>query len=392
MQHYCTYFDSNYLPKGLALYHSLVENSPEPFTLWVLCFDDRTYQSLSEMFLPNMRLISQSEFEGRDEELIKAKENRNRFEYYWTCTPSLPLYLFRHQPDILLITYLDADLYFFSDPSPIFDELGDGSIGIVPHRFPQGLSYEISKGIYNVGIMCFRRDSFGLAALCWWRDRCIEWCYFREEDGKWGDQKYLDDWTVRFKNVIVLQHKGVGLANWNVKGYTFSYRNKQVFVDDDILIVYHFHGFQMVSDYAFMHGIKGNSQGFSISFKKASFFRHVYIPYAREIIKTRLKSGIFQAEGSVFFKGIPGKKHLPGFLMGDYLLANDNFISYIITLTSLRMGDGKSLAREGYSLNKQGDHKWARKKLASAVIRSPRLLFSSTFWKALTLSIVEQPM
>ena len=33
----------------------------------------------------------------------------------------------------------------------------------------------------------------GLKALKWWRDRCLEWCYARIEDGKFGDQFYIED-------------------------------------------------------------------------------------------------------------------------------------------------------------------------------------------------------
>ena len=59
MIHYCTYFDSNYLLQGLCLYHSLEEHSHQPFTLWVLCFDELTYQILKDLSLPMMRLIQQ---------------------------------------------------------------------------------------------------------------------------------------------------------------------------------------------------------------------------------------------------------------------------------------------------------------------------------------------
>ena len=72
---------------------------------------------------------------------------------------------------------------------------------------------------YNVEWVTFRRDPDGLEALNWWHDRCIEWCYQRAEDGKMGDQKYLDDWLVRFERVHVVRHPGAGLAPWNVKAH-----------------------------------------------------------------------------------------------------------------------------------------------------------------------------
>ena len=46
-----------------------------------------------------------------------------------------------------------------------------------------------------LSVLTFKNDTNGMKALQWWRDRCIAWCYRRMEDGKMGDQKYLDDWT-----------------------------------------------------------------------------------------------------------------------------------------------------------------------------------------------------
>ena len=50
MFYFCSYFDSNYLSKGLALYRSLVRHAV-PFRLWVLCFDDLAYETLRRLAL-----------------------------------------------------------------------------------------------------------------------------------------------------------------------------------------------------------------------------------------------------------------------------------------------------------------------------------------------------
>ncbi len=71
---------------------------------------------------------------------------------------------------------------------------------ITPHRYAaRWKRYEALSGIYNVQFVTFRDDAQGSETLRWWRDRCLEWCYFRAEDGKLGDQKYLDDWPERFR-------------------------------------------------------------------------------------------------------------------------------------------------------------------------------------------------
>ena len=237
MYNFCTYFDQNYLARGLALYRSLIENC-EGAQLWVLCFDDATYRTLKELSLPGLHPIALEEFERGDEPLKTAKTNRSSIEYYFTCTPSLPLYILNHYPEVNLITYIDADLFFFSSIIPLFEEMAEASVAIIGHHsLPE---IDEMYGLYNVGWLSFRRDTNGLACLKWWRDRCNEWCYDRVENGRFADQKYLDEWPTRFKNVVVLKHKGANLAPWNLNNYHLSYRNGNVMVDDQPLIFFHF--------------------------------------------------------------------------------------------------------------------------------------------------------
>lgn len=240
MLHFCTYFDINYVPHGLALHHSLKEHCGK-FRLWVLCMDDSSYDVLSEMALPELCMIKISDFEKGDDALLKAKQNRSRIEYYFTCTPSVPLYVLNNFPEVDCITYLDADLFFYSNPQPIFQEIGNHSVAIIEHRFaPHYKPMEIC-GKYNVGWISFKRDDYGLVCLKWWRNRCNEWCYKKLEDGKFADQKYLDDWPTRFKNVKVIQHKGANLASWNIENYQVSLINSKVLIDEQELIFFHFH-------------------------------------------------------------------------------------------------------------------------------------------------------
>jgi len=243
---FCTLFDRNYLFKGLALYESLEQHAGD-FTLWILCMDDVVYETLEKMALSHARPIRMSDFE--DERLLEVKPTRSAGEYCWTCTPSLPLYLLEHHPDIELVTYIDADLFFFNDPGPAFAEMEHASIGIMEHRYSARWSHMAAdSGVYVVQFMSFRNDERALEALSWWRERCIEWCYHRIEDGKMGDQRYVDDWLERFQRVIVYQHKGAGLAPWNFERYQLSLRGGAVFVDDVPLIFYHFHSFEIHDD------------------------------------------------------------------------------------------------------------------------------------------------
>src|SRR5471030_2590092 len=153
--------------RGLALHQSLVSHA-SAFRLWVLCADDTTYDIIRRLDLPSVQPIALRELEEHDPELRLAKSNRSLIEYYFTCTPCLPLYVFAKAPEVELLTYLDADLYFFSNPAPIFDEMGARSIAIVEHRFPAALKRFEAAGRYNVGWLSFRRDDEGLRCLRTW--------------------------------------------------------------------------------------------------------------------------------------------------------------------------------------------------------------------------------
>jgi hypothetical protein len=246
MKHnFCTLFDKNYLFKGLTLYGSLLAHCHD-FHLWILCMDEVAYEVLTRLRLEKASLIKMQDFE--DEALKRIKPTRSTVEYCWTCTPSLPLYVLKNNPSLEMVTYLDADLFFYDNPDPLIEEMGDNSIMIIEHRFSDHLKHLEMYGIYNVSILTFRNDPRGLECLQWWRDRCNEWCFYRHEDGKFADQKYLDDWTRRFQGVHVLQYAGAGLALWNIAKYDIKLKSEKIFVDDVPLIFYHFHWFHLLRD------------------------------------------------------------------------------------------------------------------------------------------------
>jgi hypothetical protein len=252
MYHFCTYFDHRYLTRGLALYQSLAAHC-RSFRLWALCFDALSYQVVSRLGYENLAPITLEEFEKGDAELPKTKRDRSPLEYYFTCTPSLPLYVLNRNPGIDMITYLDSDLFLFQDPTPVFREIGGRSIAVTEHRHPpeSWSTWTKENGVYNVGWLSFRNDPSGLACLHWWRERCLEWCYNRGEDGRYGDQKYLEEWPVRFSGFVALGHQGVNVAPWNLVCSDVRTRGGKVLVNGDPLIAFHFHGLTEVQRFVY---------------------------------------------------------------------------------------------------------------------------------------------
>lgn len=276
MQHFCTYFDINYLPRARALHASLLEHCPD-FHLHALCFDDESYKRLTESAPSRVTAIRLADFERAHPALLSIKATRTQVEYYYTCGPCLPLYVFGQWPEADLVTYLDADLYFFSSPQPLFDELANRSIGAMPHQLP-AFRKQRRQGIYNVGWLSFRRDRDGIACLEWWRDRCIEWCYDRYEDGKYADQFYLDQWPRMFHGFYEYDHPGANVAVWNVNDHRLSVRNGRVYCGDRPLIFYHFHGLKQLSRFIF-------NTNLSITLRPPNpvLKHHVYLPYILQL-------------------------------------------------------------------------------------------------------------
>lgn len=256
MNHYCTYFDRNFLAQGLALWRSLAAHDAGA-TLWVLALDEFTAELLRELDEPGLKIVSLADLEAGDPALAVAKAERSPIEYYFTLSPCWPRWLLASHPEIPRLTYVDADMFFFAPPAPILDAMdaAGASVLVTEHRFPTWMRHTERKGRFNIGILSFRSDATGRTCLDDWRERCLAWCHDRVEDGKYADQKYLDDWPGRFgPAVLVLDHAGVNLAPWNWLAHRVAWvapdgpANRDAVsrlrVDGQPLILFHFARFR----------------------------------------------------------------------------------------------------------------------------------------------------
>jgi len=274
MEHYVTLFNSLFLPQGLALQMSM-ERHIKDYTLWILCVDDEVYDSLTKLNLDNVRLLKLSELETP--ELLAVKLIRSRGEYCWTLTPFSMRFVFEADASLTRVTYLDADTWFRKNPAPIFREFdaSEKHVLITDHNYAPEYDASAKSGQYCVQFMTFNRDG-GEVVRKWWEERCIEWCFARFEDGKFGDQKYLDDWPDRFGNEVhVLENKELLLAPWNAT--RFPYGNS---------VAWHFHGLKIVSP----------KKVFLSSYPLPNeLIRYVYRPYLMDLRSSinRLKSIAF---------------------------------------------------------------------------------------------------
>lgn len=245
---YATYFDGGYLARGLALFHSLREHGDDA-EIWVLCLDAQVESFFDELGDARIHTITVDDLEVAEPRLLEVKGGRSRMEYYFTCSPLMLRYVMAQQTDPeMVVIYLDSDLYFFDDPAIALSALGDGSIGIIEHRYPPRLAKRLRKyGRFNVGWVALRADADGRACLDWWATSCLDWCFDTPDAGRYADQGYLDWFPERFRGVVVLDGTGLNLAPWNTGRHSLSVQatngSGRVIVDGtDALVFFHFHG------------------------------------------------------------------------------------------------------------------------------------------------------
>ena len=253
------------------------------FNLFMMCMDDESFSYLSVNPLKNSIPIHFSKMESFFPELIVAKKNRNKIEYFFTCSPAVCNYIIKTNLDLKSITYLDADLYFFSSPKIIFDEIKNKSIAIIEHRFNWITKRQIKYGKFNVGWITFKNDNQGLNCIKEWMVNCLNWCYQKVEKNRFGDQKYLDNWPFKYDNLHVVRNKGANVAIWNIGNYYLSKKNEQIFIDNEKLIFYHFANFNQMSLRCFKSNLS------RVFIRLSGIIKSdIYLPYAKEILNNNV--------------------------------------------------------------------------------------------------------
>lgn len=211
--------------------------------------DDRCYDVLLEMALPNVTAISLIEFE--DEDLLKAKSNRSKGEYCWMCMPPFIRFLLKKY-NLDYCTEIDADMLFYQDPQILINELIDSgcSAQFVEHRFAKNDKREWFVGKYCTQLNTIKNDEVGRSFLDDWIEMCYESTAAIKDGIHWGEQKYLDPLVEKYKDhVHSLDNLGGGVAPWNVKQYKYLVTiNNKIFLEDKksgrvfSLVFYHFEG------------------------------------------------------------------------------------------------------------------------------------------------------
>lgn len=230
MRYFCTLSDKKYIYHGLSLLKSLRRWAGD-FVLYYLCLDEETKQAIFKIGGNDVVAVSLSAFENVEPQ-VNGCRNRPEMhqpgmtfdsysQFCWALAPLWTCYLLDKVADQNGVSYLDSDLFFRQPVEPIFQALGDKSIGIFRHRH----NGNPLSGEYNVNMVCFRGDAVGKSCARWWRSVMLDpknqWA---EKYGTCGDQKYLELFAPLLgqDHVAVLDDQIGHGAPWNYPLYQYD--------------------------------------------------------------------------------------------------------------------------------------------------------------------------
>lgn len=251
MRHYYTLGDTRYLPHLCTLLDSIRDHFKGEYTVHVLALDEKVATFITKRNQSQVRVLSlmdiNEDFQIRairylpaSREALSNAAASNKdpgfVQYCWSLSSCFGLWLMERLN--ASVTYIDADIMFFSDIEPFFFELGNKSMGFVRHRIP----YLSTSGEFNVGIVHFKNDGPGKSALRRWTQLMMDPNNsYSLGFGTCGDQKYLEVLQIIHRNDLAIIDRDFGhLAPWSVT--THQYDDGQIVWEGrkQNLIYFHF--------------------------------------------------------------------------------------------------------------------------------------------------------
>jgi len=240
-KYYCTLSDIKYINQGLALYESLVKHSESRFDLFYLCLDREIYETLTCLNFRYLHPIL-----AEDHKALRNINNLKMQGYAWELGAKFTKELLNDEGlKLSHIMYIDSDICTYKGFEKVFDEIGDKSIGILPHLHLPPAFNEDSYGYpggYNVGIIYFKDSVIGKECLDFWTHAVMnpyDETVLKTPNGvefnikthnTCGDQRFLEMFPERYQDEchIIGQEINHG-APWCYQiynFYNFSFENK----------------------------------------------------------------------------------------------------------------------------------------------------------------------
>jgi hypothetical protein len=237
----------------------------------------------------NLKVYFVDDLVKNDSNLEKLK--LDNYQYFcWSLASYFSDYLLNK--DIESITYIDSDILLYTDIEDLLKEMGDVEVGIFKHRQFDPSMYR-PEGLFNVGIVYFKKGDVGQHILKWWSDAV----QFKKYPNlaTCGDQKYLDEFPNMCPSELIFIDGNIGHgAPWQWQLYDFfDFKNDGSITWNGIkqkLYFTHFSQFKLNDDYS---GYTPSTQHHIYTplekYKENDGLKFIYDDYFEKMIKTKDK-------------------------------------------------------------------------------------------------------
>lgn len=300
----CTLFDYNYLDKGLVMIESLLKYNPE-LEIHALCLDNKTFDFCSK--IKEIKTYSLQDLEKEDQNLLKIKNRNIKSElgdwydlgdhayYCYSLTPYFTNYILeKYSKESVL--YCDSDLIFYENLNILKEEIKEKDCAIVTHKNESAFRrYESRVGIYNVGIIYFKKSNLGILISRFLRDLMFNCSnQFAQSHGTCGDQKYLELFEPLFgrHNIHVVEGNIAHGAPWNFENYTFLNERDVIYKFNNAkqrILFNHFSHFNIKND-KWYSAYKGEWNPETLN----QYVHDIYQDYYNKILEIRNKYSIIE--------------------------------------------------------------------------------------------------
>ena len=235
----CTIITSNYFFYAKALYDSL-DRLNTGTSFHVLVVDEMEHPlSYKDIVVHSLSEVKQRYPE--DYGLIEKYEIDKESKLRWALKPLLLKFLLEEKAYEKSL-FFDPDLYFFQDPTFLFELLDKNNVILTPHwrsSKPEldSVNFDLlfNGGIYNAGF--FGCNAKAIHVLEWW----LRGCSYKmsKEDGYFVDQTFLNLMPVYFaEDVTQINHKGCNVSSWNTIECQRTLNNGKVLINDTYPVVF----------------------------------------------------------------------------------------------------------------------------------------------------------
>lgn len=245
---YFTLCSNNYLSHAKTLGDSILKFNPEiKFVIGLVDEKDPSidYSLFKEFDLLVYDQLGYTEFPD-------MLSRYNIIEFNTAVKPYYFEYLFRTNPEIESVYYIDPDILLYRSVK-VFDlEWGDSNVLLTPNLIELPLTTSTGElaslrhGVNNLGFIGVRRTVESLRFIVWWKERLRLHCRIDKCFGIFVDQKWIDLAPLFFSGIKTVKHPGWNMAWWNLSERKLLQTETGYSVNspDIRLVFFHFSGFK----------------------------------------------------------------------------------------------------------------------------------------------------